>query len=220
MFSPSPPADLCPSRTWRRSRICALPIQLERFSHAYFPLAVVPAPRMPLAGSASIPSTAPFAMVVIATAIRSLISPLRAMKRAARFQMSRRSNGSQHRRWRRCGCHSICDKRGFQARGGERDRVSRQGRGTGPREVSRLRYHSKIRASGVVLRGAGIDRTQLSATGSLDMLMYWSRAAERPGKTGNSRQIRRSMCQWVERPSCWIVRQTCRSETGCSYSAP
>ncbi len=46
----------------------------------------------------------------------------------------------------------------------------------------------KIRASGVVLRGAGIDRTQLIATGSLDMLILVEGSGA-PRKTGNSRRI-------------------------------
>ncbi len=96
MFNPSPPSGPLPEQDLAQESYLRSAYQLERFSHAYFPLAVVPAPGMPLTGSASV-RAAPFAMVVIATAIRSLISPLRAMKRAARFQMSRRSNGSQHR---------------------------------------------------------------------------------------------------------------------------
>ncbi len=46
----------------------------------------------------------------------------------------------------------------------------------------------KVRASGVVLRGAGMDRTQLNATGSLDMLILVEGSGT-PRRTGNSRRI-------------------------------
>jgi len=46
----------------------------------------------------------------------------------------------------------------------------------------------KIRASGVVLRGAGMDRTQLNATASLDILILVEGSGA-PRRTGNSRRI-------------------------------